>query len=187
MRITAVNHNYDDNQLTTKNTETDKVDQNPPITVHEHDLLTMLSQMCLFSKRSAAVIDGSEKCSNWLNLELQSLHVIEMHCNFLTCNLKRTNFQLHMLPATICCDVSSTENFWMYWGQYCSIFLLFLTFLNLVFLIHFYLNCLPQEVKSNCKFIYLNLQVVKHPRCHESQKMRKNEIFEFKDFISHSK
>ena len=43
-----------------KNTETDKVDQNLPITAHELDLLALLSQM-LFSKRSTVVIDGSEK------------------------------------------------------------------------------------------------------------------------------
>ena len=44
-----------------KNTEADKVDRNPPITVHKNDILTPLSQTFLFSKRSAAVIDGSEK------------------------------------------------------------------------------------------------------------------------------
>ena len=33
--------------------------------------------MFLFSKRSAAVIDGSEKRNGWLNFELQSPYVIE--------------------------------------------------------------------------------------------------------------
>ena len=47
-----------------------------PITAHEHDLAP-LNQMVLFSKRSAAVIDGSEKHNSWLNFELQSPHVIE--------------------------------------------------------------------------------------------------------------
>ena len=42
----------------------------------EHNLLTLLRQTLLFSKRSAAVIDGSEKRNGWLNLELQSLHVV---------------------------------------------------------------------------------------------------------------
>ena len=42
------------------------------------NLLMLLSQALLFSKRSIAVIDGSEKHYGWLNLELQSLHAIEM-------------------------------------------------------------------------------------------------------------
>ena len=62
--------------MTAKIYRTDKVDQNPPITAHEHELLTPLSQTLLFSKWSAAVIDGSEKCNSWLNHELQSLRVI---------------------------------------------------------------------------------------------------------------
>ena len=53
------------------------MDQNPPITAHEHDLLTPLSQTLLFAKKFVAVIDVSEKKNGWLNLELQSLHVIE--------------------------------------------------------------------------------------------------------------
>ena len=55
---------------------TDKVDQNPPITAHEHDLLTPLAKRYFFSKRSTAVIDGSEKRNGWLNHELQSPRVI---------------------------------------------------------------------------------------------------------------
>ena len=51
------------------------------LTAHEHDLLTPLSQMFLFSKRSAAVIDGSEKRNDWLNLELQNSYVIERLSN----------------------------------------------------------------------------------------------------------
>ena len=34
--------------LTQKNTETDKEDRNPPITAHEHDFLTLLSQTFCF-------------------------------------------------------------------------------------------------------------------------------------------
>ena len=48
---------------------TDPELQNPTI-------LIPLSQM-LFSKRSASVIDGSEKRNGWLNLEVQSPYVIE--------------------------------------------------------------------------------------------------------------
>ena len=51
--------------------------RNQLITVHEHDLLTLLSHMLLFSKRSAGVIDCSEKSNGWLNLELQCPYVIE--------------------------------------------------------------------------------------------------------------
>ena len=58
-----------------KNTENQKVDQNPPIIAHEHELLTSLRQAFLFSKRSTAVIDGNEKRNGWLNFELQCLHV----------------------------------------------------------------------------------------------------------------
>lgn len=39
-RFAAVNHSYGDDRLTAKNTETDEVDGNPPITAREHDLLT---------------------------------------------------------------------------------------------------------------------------------------------------
>ena len=53
------------------------MDRNLPIAAHEHDLLTPLSKAFLFFKRSAAVIDGSEKRNGWLNFELQSPHVIE--------------------------------------------------------------------------------------------------------------
>ena len=35
----------------------------------------------MFSLRSAAVIDGSEKRNGWLNFELQSPHVIETGCS----------------------------------------------------------------------------------------------------------
>ena len=35
--------------------------------------------MSLLFKRSAAVVDGSEKRNGWLNLELQSPHAIERH------------------------------------------------------------------------------------------------------------
>ena len=59
--------------MNAKDTETDKVDQNPPITTHEHNLLTPLGYTLLFSKRSAAVIDSSEKRNDWLNLELHFL------------------------------------------------------------------------------------------------------------------
>ena len=62
--------------MTAKIYRTDKVDQNSPITAHEHELLTPLRQTLLFSKWSAAVIDGSEKCDSWLNHELQSPRVI---------------------------------------------------------------------------------------------------------------
>ena len=62
----AVNHNYGENRLTTC-----RMDQNPPITAHEHDLLTPLSQTLLFAKRSGAVLDAdSEKRNGWLNFEL---------------------------------------------------------------------------------------------------------------------
>ena len=54
------------------------MDQNSPITAHKHDLLT---HTFLFSQRSAAVIDSSEKRNGWLNFELQSPHVIEGHSN----------------------------------------------------------------------------------------------------------
>ena len=58
--FTAINHNYWDNWLTTKNTETDGVDRNAPITAFVcADFLTPLSQTSLFPKRSAALIDGS--------------------------------------------------------------------------------------------------------------------------------
>ena len=40
-------------------------------------LLTPLRQTLLFSTRSAAVTDSSEKYNGWLNLELQSPHVID--------------------------------------------------------------------------------------------------------------
>ena len=51
-----------------KNTETDKVEQNPPITEPEHDFLTPLSQT--FGSRSTAAIDGNEKRNSWFNLEI---------------------------------------------------------------------------------------------------------------------
>ena len=35
----------------------------------------------MFSKRSATVIDGSEKRNGWLNFERQSPHVIERRSN----------------------------------------------------------------------------------------------------------
>ena len=57
------------------------MNRNPPITAYEHDLLTPLSQTFLFSKRPSAVIDSSEKCNDWLNLELQSPLVIERRSN----------------------------------------------------------------------------------------------------------
>ena len=57
--FTSMNHNYGNNQLTVENIDTDKVDLNLPITVHKHDLLTLLSQT------SAAVIDGNEKHNDW--------------------------------------------------------------------------------------------------------------------------
>ena len=51
------------------------MDRNLPITAHEHDLLTIEPNV-LFSRRSAAVIDGSEKRYGWLNF-VKSPHVIE--------------------------------------------------------------------------------------------------------------
>ena len=68
--------------MTTKSTEPDKVNRTPPITSYEHDLLTPLSQTLLFSKRSTAVIDGSEKRNSCLNLENQSPHIIERCGNY---------------------------------------------------------------------------------------------------------
>ena len=38
---------------------------NPPITAHEHDLLTLVSQTFLFPMRSSAVIDRNEKHNGW--------------------------------------------------------------------------------------------------------------------------
>ena len=59
----AINYNY--NRLL--KTETDKMDQNPPITTHKHYLLTLLSyDNC-----------GSERRKGWLSFSLQSSHVIE--------------------------------------------------------------------------------------------------------------
>ena len=49
------------------------MDRNPPITAHEHDLLTPL--------RSAAVTDVCEERNSWLNVEPQSPHVIERRSN----------------------------------------------------------------------------------------------------------
>ena len=49
------------------------------ITIAQNDLLTPLRKMFLFSKRSAVVIDGSEKRNDSLNFELQILHVIERY------------------------------------------------------------------------------------------------------------
>ena len=57
-------------RLAAKHLETDKVGQNQPTPAHGYDLTwTPLSQTSLFfSKRSAALIDDSEKCICWLNL-----------------------------------------------------------------------------------------------------------------------
>ena len=56
-----------------------------------------------------------------------------------------------MLPVTICRDISNTT-------------VVFALFEILFYLVCLYLNYLPQEVKSKCKFIDLNLQPVKHRR-----------------------
>ena len=55
------------------------MDQNPPITAYEHDILSPLNLASLFAETSAKVIGGSEKRTCWLSLELQSLHVMERH------------------------------------------------------------------------------------------------------------
>ena len=78
--FTAVNHNYGDNLLTTK---IQKPTNGSKSTNHStrNNLLTPLSKTFLFSKRSAAVIDGSAKRNGWLNFERQSPHVIERRSN----------------------------------------------------------------------------------------------------------
>ena len=74
--FTAVNHNYGDNWLTKKIQKPTNGSKSANHSAR-NNLLTLLSKTFLFSKRSAAVIDGSEKRNGWLNFERQSPHVIE--------------------------------------------------------------------------------------------------------------
>ena len=54
------------------------MDRNPQITAHEREVLhDPAERNALFSKSSAAVIDGSGKRNGWLNVELQSADIIE--------------------------------------------------------------------------------------------------------------
>ena len=80
MFFTAVNHNYGDNWLTTKIQKPTNGSKSANHSAR-NNLLTPLSKTFLFSKRSAAVIDGSEKRNGWLNFERQSPHVIERRSN----------------------------------------------------------------------------------------------------------
>ena len=70
--FTAVNHNYDHKQRTSKH----KTDRNPPIANHRPWPIERVDvQFCFLRLRSVKMIDGSEKRNHQLAFELQSSHV----------------------------------------------------------------------------------------------------------------
>ena len=67
--------------------------------------MTPMSQMFLFSKKSADVIDGSEKCNGWLNFELLSLCVIERcSSSFLSHTCNNLKAKIRGVFNRLCCD-----------------------------------------------------------------------------------
>ena len=68
-----------------------------------------------------------------------------------------------MLPVTICCDISN-KTVVCFGANLALVRVVFARFEFFFYPVCLYFNYLPQEVKSKCKFIDLNLQPVKHRR-----------------------